>query len=158
MAIQLTQKEKMLLQDQQKHEEICIEKYTNYANQAQDPELKQLFQSYAKQEESHLNSINQMLSGQVPDMSQGQSQQQPSQMQQPQSSAMQGAMASQSDAALCNDMLITEKYISGAYDTAIFEFVDPNMREALNHIQKEEQQHGEGIFNYMSSKGMYNPQ
>ncbi|HBI27857.1 MAG TPA: spore coat protein, partial [Peptococcaceae bacterium] len=28
----------------------------------------------------------------------------------------------------------------------------------LNHIQKEEQQHGEGIFNYMNVHGMYNPQ
>ncbi|MGB4432257.1 MAG: spore coat protein, partial [Limnochordia bacterium] len=27
----------------------------------------------------------------------------------------------------------------------------------LNHIQKEEPEHGEGIFNYMQSKGMYNP-
>lgn len=26
------------------------------------------------------------------------------------------------------------------------------------HIQKEEQQHGEGIFNYLNSKGMYNMQ
>lgn len=29
--IQLTQKEKSLLEDQKKHEQICIEKYTNYA-------------------------------------------------------------------------------------------------------------------------------
>ena len=43
--IQLTQKERTLLEDQKKHEQICIEKYTNYANQAQSPQLKQLFQS-----------------------------------------------------------------------------------------------------------------
>jgi spore coat protein CotF len=59
---------------------------------------------------------------------------------------------------LCNDMLMTEKYVSGTYDTAIFEFQDTNMRKALNHIQKEEQEHGEGIFNYMSSHGMYQTQ
>jgi spore coat protein CotF len=34
---------------------------------------------------------------------------------------------------------------------------DANIRQALNHIQKEEQQHGEGIFNYMQSKGYYQP-
>ncbi len=67
-------------------------------------------------------------------------------------------MADQTDAALCNDMLMTEKYVANAYNTAIFEFVDSNVRQVLNHIQKEEQQHGEGIFNYMSSNGMYNPQ
>ncbi len=31
------------------------------------------------------------------------------------------------------------------------------MRQALNHIQKEEQQHGEGIFIYMVNNGMYAP-
>ena len=67
-------------------------------------------------------------------------------------------MANQSDASLLNDMLMTEKYVSSAYDTAIFEFTDSNVRQVLNHIQKEEQQHGEGLFNYMQSHGMYNPQ
>lgn len=60
-----------------------------------------------------------------------------------------------SDKDLCTDMLMTEKYVSGAYNTAIFEFRDPQVRNILNHIQKEEQQHGEAIFKYMESKGMY---
>ena len=59
---------------------------------------------------------------------------------------------------MCTDMLSTEKFVSGAYDTAIFECVDPNVRQTLNHIQKEEQEHGEQIFNYMKCNGMYNPQ
>jgi spore coat protein CotF len=54
-------------------------------------------------------------------------------------------------------MLTTEKYVSGTYDTTIFEFTNSQARQVLNHIQKEEQQHGEGIFNYMQSHGMYNP-
>ncbi|MDD2573267.1 MAG: spore coat protein, partial [Firmicutes bacterium] len=49
-------------------------------------------------------------------------------------------------------------YVSGTYDTAIFEFKDSQVRDVLNHIQKEEQKHGEAIFKYMESKGMYNPQ
>ena len=53
---------------------------------------------------------------------------------------------------------MTEKYISSAYNTTVFEFKDTNAREALNHIQKEEQQHGEGIFNYMNKKGLYQTQ
>ncbi|MGR6835343.1 spore coat protein [Syntrophomonas erecta] len=162
--IQLSQKEQNLLKDQQNHEKVCIQKYTNYANQAQDPQLKQLFQSYAVQEQQHLDTINQIMNGQVPDLNQaGQQQQQSS----PQAgaamgyeagSSFQGAMGNQSDATLCNDMLMTEKYVSGAYDTAIFEFKDADVRQALNHIQKEEQQHGEGIFNYMQSRGMYQVQ
>ena len=50
------------------------------------------------------------------------------------------------------------KYVSGTYDTAIFEFKDTQVRDVLNHIQKEEQKHGEAIFKYMESKGMYQPQ
>ena len=45
---------------------------------------------------------------------------------------------------------MTEKYVSATYDTAIFEFTDPQVRDVLNHIQKEEQQHGEAIFKYIS--------
>lgn len=155
--LNFTQKERMLLEDQKKHEQMCVDKYTNYANQAQDPQLKTLFQSLASQEQQHLDSINQLLSGQLPSMGQGQ-QQQNQQQSAPQTSQMQGAMANQQDATLCNDMLMTEKYISDTYNTAIFEFTDSNVRQILNHIQKEEQQHGEGIFNYMQSNGMYNPQ
>lgn len=164
MALQLTQKEKQLLQDQRTHEEVCIQKYQKNAQQANDPQLKQLFQSYAQQEQQHLNTIVSMLNGQVPNMNQGQQNQQSQQSPTSQQnntqaqSATTSASASQADAMLCKDMLMTEKYVSGAYDTAIFEFADANVRQALNHIQKEEQQHGEGIFNYLNSKGMYNMQ
>jgi spore coat protein CotF len=157
MAKPLGQKERMLLEDQKSHEEICIKKYSNYARQAQDPQLKQLFTSYAAQEQNHYNTLNQILSGQQPNM--GQQGQQQQQNQQPQQQAGQfPAGGYRDDASLCNDMLMTEKYVSNTYDTAIFEMTDANVRQALNHIQKEEQQHGEGIFNYMQSKGMYQPQ
>lgn len=165
MTLQLSQKEKQLLQDQKSHEELCIQKYQNSARQASDPQLKQLFQSYSQQEQQHLATINSILAGQVPSMTQGQQNQQNQQAQQPQASQQSAGQAgaqqaggsySETDATLCSDLLMTEKYVSGAYNTAIFEFTDKNVRQALNHIQKEEQEHGEGIFNYMSSKGMYN--
>lgn len=160
--LQLTQKERFLLEDQKSQEELCIKKYNNYAEQAQCSQLKQLCKQLAQQEQQHLNTINQILNGQVPNMGQqgGQQGQQQSQQQGNQSGNMQNmttGMVNQQDADLCTDLLSTEKYVSGAYDTAIFEFRDPNIRQALNHIQKEEQQHGEQIFNYMQSKGMYNP-
>ena len=157
MAIQLSQKEKLLLEDQKSHEEICVKKYKSYAQQAQDPQLKDMFNAFAQKEQEHLDSVNQMLQGQVPDMNkQQQNQKQGGQGNETFPAAQQGG--SQQDAALCNDMLMTEKYVSGTYDSAIFECRDTNMRKALNHIQKEEQEHGEGIFNYMASNGMYNPQ
>jgi len=78
LPLQLSQKEKMLLMDQRTHEETCVDKYAKYANQAQDPQLKQLFNSYSAQEQEHLNTINQILNGQIPNVGgqQNQSQQQ----------------------------------------------------------------------------------
>lgn len=159
----LNTKERYLLEDQKSHEEICVKKYSSYSNQAQDPQLKQLFSNHAQHEQQHYNTINQILSGQVPNMNQQPGQQQQQQQQQnwqPQQNPanVQVGIANQKDADLCNDMLSTEKYVSSTYDTAIFEFRDHNIRNALNHIQKEEQEHGEAIFAYMQSKGMYNPQ
>ena len=164
MPLQLSQKEKLLLQDQQAHEEICIQKYTSYAQQATDPQLQQLFNSYAQQEQTHYDTLGQILQGQVPTLQQGQ--QSEGQGAQTQASAGLGMNASQfdlsqgsnDDQALCQDLLMTEKYISGTYDTTIFECQDANVRQVLNHIQKEEQQHGEGIFNYMQKNGMYQTQ
>lgn len=162
-TINLSQKERLLLEDQKSHEEICIQKYTNYASQAQDSELKNLLNTYAQEEQEHYNTINQILSGQVPNMNQQQGQQQQNQQNkqnkqnQMNSQTSGGAgMTNSNDASICNDLLMTEKYVSGTYDTAVFECRDTTLRDTLNHIQKEEQKHGEGIFKYMESKGMYN--
>ncbi|MGI6038302.1 MAG: spore coat protein [Limnochordia bacterium] len=152
MDLQLTSKERSLLQDQLKHEEICIQKYSNYAQQAQDPRLQQLFNQYATQEQQHYDTINQLLQGQQPNLGSSSSGQQLS------GQADMAGMASQQDAALCQDMLMTEKYVSQTYDTAVFEAANPAVRQALQHIQREEQDHGEGIFNYMQQNGLYNPQ
>ena len=48
-----------------------------------------------------------------------------------------------------------EKHVSSLYDISVFEFSDTNMRKALNHIQAEEQQHGEKLYAYMNANGMY---
>lgn len=160
----LTQKETTLLQDEKKQEEICIEKYRRYASEACDPQLQSLFQQLGNKEQEHLNSINQILNGTVPNVnaSQGSGQQMPQlqqqQQQMPQLNSYAAASAdrSQADAFLCTDALSTEKHVSSSYNTAIFEFKDTNIRQVLNHIQKEEQEHGEKIYNYMSQNGMYN--
>lgn len=156
MPIQLSSKERMYLEDLSHHEQLCVQKYNKYSNEAQEPQLKQLFQRHSSHEQQHFNTINQILNGQVPSMGQGQNQQQ--QQNGSGSTGQASVMFNQNDAELANDMLSTEKYISGTYNTAIFEFQDTNVRQALNHIQSEEQKHGEDLFNYMKSHGMYNVQ
>lgn len=161
--VTLTAKEKFLLEDQKGHEEICIKKYSDYANAATDPELKNIFNNNKKQEEEHLNSINQLLSGVIPSISnsQGGSSQSGNNSSKQGSSNQSHKFTSESsgstDKDLCSDLLMTEKFISGTYDTAIFEFRNPQVRDVLNHIQKEEQKHGESIYKYMESKGLYSP-
>lgn len=170
--IQLTTKEKYLLEDAKSHEEQCILKYDNYATLATDAQLKAVFRSNGQKEEEHLQTINQLLGGKVPAMG-GQSNQSSQNSNQSngthswqhstsqQSSVEKSSSGSNSfkasDKDLCTDMLNTEKYVSGAYNTAIFEFKDAQVRDVLNHIQTEEQKHGEAIFAYMQSKGMYSP-
>ena len=153
----LTPKETMLLNDEKSHEELCIKKYSKYINEAEDPALKQLFTSINQHEQQHLNTINTILSGQTPNMNaQSQQNAQSSGQQASQNASPSPATGfSQKDADLCQDALTTEKYVSSTYNTTIFEFKDHNIRQALNHIQKEEQEHGEQIYNYMSSKGYY---
>lgn len=154
MMTSLTQKEIMLLKDEKEQEELCIKKYTKYVEQAQDPQLKQLFSSILQHEQQHLNTINSMLSGSIPSMpQQGQQNQQQNQMNAQNFKSSTGY--NQNDKDICQDALATEKYVSSTYNTTIFEFTDHNAREVLNHIQKEEQEHGEQIFNYMHQNGYY---
>lgn len=199
----LSTKERYLLEDQKSAEELCIIKYTTYANIVSDTELKSIFQQNAQKEQEHYNTIDQLLKGQVPSMSSssssGSSMNQSnskqyayatSQVNSNQSSSSQNNVQTDygahygstqygsqnstqgsttgvgttgvgttsfgsSDKDLCSDMLTFEKHVSGTYDTAIFEFRDPQVRSVLNHIQKEEQQHGEAIFKFMEKKGWY---
>lgn len=60
----------------------------------------------------------------------------------------------QEDTYLCSDCLDMEKHVSNVYNTNIFEFKDQKVRENLNCIQTEEQEHGESISNYMWANGM----
>ena len=159
--LNLSSKERMLLQDEKKHEELCIEKYNKYSEMASNPELKNLFSQLSEKEKQHLNTINQMLSGVLPNTNSGQAGKQQNQQSNNQSSNEQKLNYYQSqtdfnnDKMLCQDSLSGEKYVSSTYDAAIFEFRDTNARQILNHIQKEEQEHGEKIYNYMEQYRMY---
>ncbi len=151
--VQLTTKEKFLLEDAKSHEEQCIRKYASYSSLTSDEQLRAVFQSNGSKEEEHLETINQLLSGSIPSMN-GQGQSSQSQQTMKTQSNASGNL-NLSDKDMCTDMLNTEKYVSGTYNTAIFEFSNAQIRDVLNHIQKEEQKHGEAIFKYMESKGMY---
>jgi spore coat protein CotF len=153
---QLTTKEQMYLKDLKGHEELCIKKYNKSGNETKDTVLKQIFSTLSQSEQQHLNTINQI-------MTQGNSfQMQPSsgpnQATQLKTVDLKSSSSNQTDFDLVHDLLSTEKYVSSTYNTAVFEFNNTSIREQLNHIQKEEQEHGEILYNYLKQNGGYQAQ
>lgn len=149
----LTNKENDLLKDMKGQEELCIEKYTRYAELAKCNELKCLLNSIADTEREHLKTINEIIGGKEP--------------------AAPGMLSAnnnecktctdvysdsenkKNDKYLLSDLLSTEKHVSSIYNTSVFEFKSPAVRKMLSHIQSEEQQHGEMIYAFMNCNGMY---
>ncbi len=150
----LTQKETALLSDLKSQEQLCIEKYNKYSEMANDPELKALFNSLATTEQKHLDTVTQILGGTEVKM--------PSESPSAVSTKLECKMSTcneeqkKQDAYLCRDALAMEKHVSSVYDTSVFEFSSPVLRDTLAHIQKEEQNHGQQLYNYLSCNNMYN--
>lgn len=159
-----TQKETSLLKDLKGQEQLCVDKYGKYAAAACDPELQQIFRQIQQTEQSHLQTITTLLNGQMPQQNgqsqQNQQKQKPLQQyaQFPPQGASDVQQAFQHDKFLAEDALCTEKEVSGAYNTSIFEFRDPQVRQILHQIQGAEQQHGEMLYQYMAKNGMYQAQ
>ena len=150
---QLSQKETELLKDMKNTEKLCIEKYTKAAEEANDPQLKQLCIHIAQIEQGHLDTLTKIENGQSTSSGGGSQQSQP-----PIITEFYGPADSEekkSDSFLANDLLTTEKHASHLYDTCIFEFKDENIRQTINHIQKEEQEHGKQLYDYMQKNSMY---
>jgi len=150
--LQLTQKEASLIKDLKGEEKLCIEKYTKAANTALDPQLKDLFTKLSNIEQGHLNTLSKMEQGEIPSSS-GPSQQPATSFSE--KYGMGDSEDKKADCYLCQDALAIEKHASSVYNTAVFEFTQNGMRDALNHIQKEEQEHGKQIYDYMSTNNMY---
>jgi rubrerythrin len=141
----------MFLKDLQAQEQLCITKYQDYAQRANDPQLKQIFNEILTDEQTHSQTIQQMMDGIAPMPAKEQQKPQPPK---PQVSNC-DVQEQKDDALLCQDQLATEKYVASTYNTSVFEFRDTGMRDALNHIQKEEQEHGKRLYDYMAVNGMY---
>lgn len=150
---QLSQKETELLKDMKNTEKLCIDKYTKAAEEANDPQLKQLCIHIAQIEQGHLDTLTKIENGQSTSSGGGSQQ-----SQQPTFTEYYGPADSEEkkhDSFLANDLLTTEKHASHMYDTCIFEFKDENNRQTINHIQKEEQEHGKQLYDYMQKNSMY---
>jgi spore coat protein CotF len=150
----LTTKETELLKDMKEQEELCIKKYNKYSSEAKCGELKNLLSSIATAESSHLSTINDMLAGKEPSSPAPLSENIAMCKTCPE--VYKNTQDKEADSFICQDLLATEKHVSALYNTGVFEFKSPAARKMLNHIQAEEQQHGEKLYAFMSCNGMYN--
>ena len=149
----LNQKETTLLNDLKSQEQLCIEKYNKYSGMAHDPELKNLFSTLAQHEQKHLDTITQILGGTEVKMPPESPSAIDAKLECKMSSC--GENEKKDDAYLCKDALAMEKHVSSVYDTTVFEFTSAVLRDTLAHIQKEEQNHGEKLYNYLSCNNVY---
>ena len=141
----LKETERTAIENLRTQEKSCIEKYQKYAQQAIDPELKNLFEQLHKKEQTHYDSLTQVLDGTVPS-----SDYEPRAIY---------TAASQSedkmhDAFLATDAIGTEKLVSGEYNTNVFMFGDSDLRKLMADIQVEEQNHAEMLYKYKTANGM----
>lgn len=151
-----TKKEQGFLKDLQNEERLCVEKYHKAAEQANDDKLKKLFNGIAKAEQGHYDTVSQMLSeGRAPASNGQQSAAKGKNAKKEDLKSTASRAGRQQDAYLLSDLLGTEKYVSGVYNTAVFEFSDEKARQALGGIQQQEQYHGKQLAAYMQANNMY---
>ena len=129
-----------------------MDKYRKHAECAHDPQLKQLFTGIAETEQGHLNTLNQIESGGKPAVTGAGAASIPTFTAYHTGSE---TLEKKQDCYLCSDLLATEKHASGLYNTCVFEFGQTELRQVLNHIQTEEQGHGDMIYKYMQANSMY---
>lgn len=152
-AMILNEKERAAIMDLQTQEKSCVEKYGKYAEQARDPELKNLFRNIQQEEQKHYESLSMILSGSVPECN---CNDRSGRDYQPKAvyAAMSSPEDKQHDAFLATDCIGTEKLVSGTYNDDVFAFGDSGVRKLLADIQIEEQNHAEMLYKYKTVNGM----
>lgn len=149
----LTEKEATSIQDLQTQEETCIKKYEKYEQQAHDTELKSLFQRLKKEEQTHYDSLGQVLKGSVPSCNCNDSDGKDYQPKRAYDQ-MTNSEEKKEDCFLATDCIGTEKLVSSEYNTNVFTCSDSEVRKLLADIQIEEQNHAEMLYKYKQVNGM----
>ena len=149
----LKEKEKQAIKDLQTLEQACIDKYGKYAAQAKDPVLQELFTTLKRNEQKHYDSLEQVLTGTVPNCNCNDSD---GKNYEPKATYSQLGQSQdkKDDAFLATDCIGTEKLVSGTYNDDVFAFGDSGVRKLLADIQIEEQNHAEMLYKYKTVNGM----
>lgn len=150
----LTQKETETVKDLQSQEEMCILKYGKYKDQACGQELKNLFGKIEGEEQKHYDTLGKLLNGEVPAVDVNDSK---GKDYCPQNECTTcNEQTKKDDSYLLTDAIASEKLISSEYNSDIFAFADPQVRNTLADIQVEEQNHAEMMYKYKEANQMTN--
>ncbi len=149
--MKLNQKENQLVTELKNQEQLCIKKYDFYAKQATDPELKKLFKTLLKQEQAHYDMLQNLIDGNIPKIT---NRKPLAKNFEPQKTHNGTKEQVEFDKFLCTDLITTEKYVATDYNNDLFYFVSPEVRNVLNAIMTDEQNHAEMIWKYKEANKM----
>lgn len=151
--INLTEKERYIIEDLKSQEKLCMQKYAFYEEMAYDPELSNLFARIKSSEQKHYDSLNQVLNGTVSEVD---TNDYSGERYTPDASYHQNSNKTEKDhdSFLCTDAITMEKYVSSAYNFDLFQFGNNKLRRLLNDIETEEQNHAEMLYKYKVANSM----
>ena len=115
--------------------------------------MKIFLNSYTKKEQTHYDSLTQVLDGTVPSSDCNDSDGRDYEPRAIYTAASQSE-DKMHDAFLATDAIGTEKLVSGEYNTNVFMFGDSDLRKLMADIQVEEQNHAEMLYKYKTANGM----
>lgn len=163
----LTSKERFLLEGEKYQQQLAIDKYNDYALQAQDSTLKNLFSDLVNIEEKHLHMIDDMLQGKIPEINK--------KYIHPRyennsissnnyinignitlTSMDDNNNYEDGDKVICFDALTTEELLYSTSSASSLEFKESEFHNVLKYIIDEKSENLKYINDYMSKKGMYN--
>ncbi len=149
--MKLNQKEAQLVTELKAQEQLCIQKYDFYSKQATDPELKKLFKTLLKHEQAHYDMLQSLTDGKIPEIKN----RKPLSLNfEPQKTHSGKKEDLEFDKFLCTDLITTEKYVATDSNNDLFYFVSPEVRNVLNAIMTDEQNHAEMIWKYKQANKM----
>ena len=151
--INLTEKERYIIEDLKSQEELCIQKYAYYEEMAFDPELKKLFKDIKSSEKEHYQSLTDVLNGNVAnsDVNDYAAKNYKPKAEYHQNSSQE---EKKHDSFLATDSITMEKYVSSAYNFDLFQFGNNKLRKLLADIEVEEQNHAEMLYKYKVANAM----
>lgn len=164
--VNLTTKEKFLLEGEKYQQLLAIDKYNDYALQSQDNSLKELFSNLVKVEEKHLKMFDGMLQGEIPQINNKDLH--PYYSNNPVNSndyinvsnitltsISDNNIYNDRDKIMCFDALTTEELLHSTTSVSSLEFENTAFENTLKYIINEKSESIKYLNDYMNKKGMY---